>query len=78
MTTLTGLRRSQHHIRKSPGACLGMFTTVRNSYKVTSFNHAWDISERVFDRGKYILVVYERFLADNIAISASNFRDAIV
>ena len=36
------------------------------------------MSERVFDRGKYILVVYVRFLADNIAITASNFRDAIV
>ena len=36
------------------------------------------MSERVFDRGKYILVVYVRVLADNIAISASNFRDAIV
>ena len=36
------------------------------------------MSERVFDRGKYILVVKVRLLADNIAISAANFRHAIV
>ena len=36
------------------------------------------MSERVFDRGKYILVVKVSLLADNIAISAAIFRDAIV
>ena len=37
MTTLTGLRRSQHHIRKSPGASLGMFTVnPRDGHNVIS------------------------------------------
>ena len=41
-------------------------------------DHAGDISEQVFDRGKWIFVVYVRPLADNIALSQANLRDAIV
>ena len=39
---------------------------------------AGDISEQVFDRGKWIFVVNVRPLADNIALSQANLRDAIV
>ena len=41
-------------------------------------DHAGDISEQVFDRGKWIFVVKVRPLTDNIALSQANLRDAIV
>ena len=41
-------------------------------------DHAGDISEQGFDRGKWIFVVNVRPLADNNALSQANLRDTNV